>query len=93
MELPESRTPAGSDPRASEERHGGHRDESRTLLLDLEEVASRLGISRAHAARLNASGRLPRPIHLGRSVRWNAQELERWTLAGCPARVRWEVIR
>jgi len=90
---PESRAPAGSDPRASEERHGGHRDEARILLVDLREVARRLGISRAHAARLNASGRLPRAIRLGRAVRWNSEDLSAWTLAGCPSRDRWEVRR
>ncbi|MBL8860698.1 MAG: helix-turn-helix domain-containing protein [Planctomycetes bacterium] len=56
-------------------------------------MARRLGISRAHASRLNASGRLPRAIRLGRSTRWNAEDLTRWALAGCPSRDRWEVLR
>lgn len=93
MRPPESRTPAGSDPRASEERHGGHRDDAGILLLDLVEVARRLQISRAHAARLNSSGGLPRPIRLGRSVRWSAEDLSRWIVAGCPPRDRWEALR
>ena len=67
--------------------------ESVHLALNAEEVAKLLSVSLRHIHALNASGRLPRPIRLGRSVRWRADELRDWLNAGCPARDRWEVMR
>ena len=61
-------------------------------LLRAPEVAEKLGISRSHLYKLNSSGRLPRPVRLGGSVRWPADELAAWTAAGCPSRDKWEVI-
>ena len=60
------------------------------LALTAEEIAGLLGISRAHLWRLNSSGRLPRPIRLGRAVRWNRTTIEAWLAAGAPPRDRWE---
>ena len=45
------------------------------MALTAAEVARRLDISERHLWALLSSGRLPRPIRLGRSVRWNAAEL------------------
>ncbi|MDC0307984.1 helix-turn-helix domain-containing protein [Planctomycetaceae bacterium] len=67
-----------------------HQTESEQLLLPASEAARLLGISKRHLHTLNVSGRLPRPIRLGRSVRWNADELRAWIAAGCPERSRWE---
>jgi excisionase family DNA binding protein len=60
------------------------------LLLRAAEVASALGIGKRHLAALNSSGRLPRPIRLGRAVRWRADEIRAWLAAGAPSRDRWE---
>lgn len=60
------------------------------LALSANEVAEMLGISRAHVWRLLSSGRIPRPVRLGRSVRWNRKTLEDWLEAGGPPRDRWE---
>ena len=70
-----------------------HATESERLALPAADVAKLLGISQRHLYTLNASGQLPRPIRLGRSVRWRADELRDWLDAGCPARDRWEVMR
>jgi excisionase family DNA binding protein len=67
-----------------------HQTESEQLLLPASEAARLLGISKRHLHTLNVSGRLPRPIRLGRSVRWNADELRAWITAGCPERNAWE---
>lgn len=76
-----------------EEAHGqGSQRASEILVGTIEEVARRLDVSRAHVARLHATGRLPQPIRLGRSTRWNLAELARWVDAGCPNRDRWEAI-
>lgn len=63
------------------------------LALTAEEVAERLGISRAHVFRLQNSGHLPRPVRLGRSVRWPCAVLESWLAAGAPPRERWEALQ
>lgn len=62
------------------------------LVLTAEEVAELLCISRAHVFRLHNSGRLPKPIRLGRAVRWPRRTLEAWLEAGAPPRDRWEEI-
>jgi len=41
----------------------------------------------------DAAGRIPRPIHIGRSVFWRPKELKAWVAAGCPDRQTWEAIR
>ncbi len=73
--------------------NASHATESGRLALPAADVAKLLGISQRHLHTLNASGRLPRPIRLGRSVRWRADELRDWLDAGCPARDRWEAMR
>lgn len=70
-----------------------HFDESDRLALPADDVAKLLGISSRHLWALNASGRLPRPIRLGRAVRWPLDELRAWLAAGAPERSRWETIR
>jgi excisionase family DNA binding protein len=67
--------------------------EPERLALPAVEVAKLLGISKRHLAALNASGRLPRAVRLGRSVRWRADELRDWLAAGAPSRERWEAMR
>ena len=63
------------------------------MVLTATELSKRLQISERHLVNLNATGRLPRPIRLGRSVRWRADKLRDWLDAGCPARDRWEAMR
>jgi len=60
------------------------------LLIGLSGLASMLGVSKAHIKRLRASGRLPRPIRLGRRTLWRVTEIELWCQAGCPDLARWE---
>lgn len=63
------------------------------LALSAQEVGEVLGISRAHVWKLASSGRLPKPIRLGRAVRRAGRDLEEWLAAGAPPRDRWETIR
>ena len=62
------------------------------LLLTVKQVADALSVSERHVHKLNNSGRLPRPVRLGRSVRWRREELESWVEAGSPDRARWETL-
>ena len=68
-------------------------DSSEPLALTARDLARLLNVSPRHLATLNATGRLPRPIRLGRSVRWGRDELREWLSAGCPCRDRWEAMR
>lgn len=63
------------------------------LLLDARAAAALLGISRAHFFKLYSSDRTPRPVRLGRSVRWRREELVAWLEAGCPSYDRWVVMK
>lgn len=66
---------------------------SKPLLLSAAEAAEALRISERHFYKLHSGGRLPRPVRLGRSVRWRAKELQEWLDAGAPPRGRWEALR
>ena len=58
-----------------------------TGMDDVDAIAERLGCSTRHIRRLADSGAMPRPIHLGRLVRWRRADVDAWLAAGCP-RVR-----
>lgn len=61
---------------------------SEAALLDVKQVAGLLNCSARHVYRLSDGGNMPRPIKLGRLVRWNVQELEQWIAAGCPTNLQ-----
>ena len=63
------------------------------ILLDAKGAAALLAVGKTHLYGLLASGRLPRPVRLGRAVRWRADELRAWTAAGCPSAERWELLQ
>lgn len=66
---------------------------AKPLAVNASDAAAQLNISRAHFLKLHSSGMVPRPIRLGRAVRWNQQELEAWLNAGAPSREQWELRR
>jgi predicted DNA-binding transcriptional regulator AlpA len=70
-----------------------HSRESEPLALTSAEVARLLEISERHLWTLNSTARVPKPIRLGRSIRWNAAELREWLQAGAPERSIWETMR
>lgn len=83
----------------SVERHGGdarrptdrrRKPDEEQLTLTATEVASRLGISRAHVWKLLSLGRLPAPVRLGRAVRWDKRVIDAWLAAGAPSATVWE---
>jgi predicted DNA-binding transcriptional regulator AlpA len=64
------------------------------LLLSAADVSRRLAICKGHLHGLRRAGKFPlTPIRLGRAVRFSADELTRWTQAGCPAADRWRLIQ
>ena len=66
---------------------------SRPAALSAETLAKILQVSIRHLRRLNATGRLPRPVRLGHSVRWLSTEIEAWLEAGAPDRKTFEAIQ
>lgn len=54
-------------------------------LLTVREVAARLGVSTRQVWKLAASGRLPAPVRLARSVRWRESDIADFIRLGCPA--------
>jgi predicted DNA-binding transcriptional regulator AlpA len=63
---------------------------SETLLIDADEVARRVDVSPRTVWRLNSAGKLPKPVAVGGSRKWRADEIRRWVEAGCPARSAWD---
>ncbi len=60
------------------------------LAISARDLKEMLNVSLRQVWRLNAAGKLPKPIRLGGSVRWNRQEIVDWFGAGCPDRKTWE---
>ena len=64
-----------------------------SLAVDAAGFAKLINVSLRHLNALNSSGRVPRPIRFGRSVRWSISEIEAWLDAGAPSRDVWETMR
>jgi len=77
-------TSCESDGRASAEER---------LALDAKSLAALLQVSVRHLRRMDAAGTLPRPVKLGRAVRWPVSEVRAWLAAGCPVRETWEALK
>lgn len=65
-------------------------DAPEPLLWTAEDVARELRVSLRTIRRLDAEGKLPRPIQIGRAVRWRRLEVLAWVDDGCPARAHWK---
>ena len=63
------------------------------LALDAKALAAALHVSLRTIRVLDSGGKLPKPIRLGRSVRWPTEELCDWLRAGAPNRETWETLR
>ena len=53
-------------------------------LIDVGVVAEILDCSTRHVYRLADRGQMPRPIKLGKLVRWSASGIQEWIDQGCP---------
>ncbi len=52
-------------------------------LLTIQDVAELCGISNEHVRRLVDRGAFPKPIRLGRSVRFRLSDVMAWVESGC----------
>ncbi|MCL5281437.1 MAG: helix-turn-helix domain-containing protein, partial [Planctomycetes bacterium] len=66
------------------------RDIREALAVCARELAEMLDVSLRQVWRLNSAGKLPRPVRLGGSVRWDRDEVLRWFKDGCPDRQAWD---
>lgn len=54
------------------------------LLVDSKEAAKLLNVSARTLWSLYNSGSMPKPIRIGRAVRWSYDALRNWVDSGCP---------
>lgn len=60
------------------------RSPDRSRLCTAKETADDLGISVRTLRRLTDAGKGPKPIRLGRCLRWRSTDIDAWVSAGCP---------
>ncbi|MDP6558152.1 MAG: hypothetical protein QGF59_09555 [Pirellulaceae bacterium] len=63
------------------------------LLLSAKSAAALCGKSLRTWRTWDSAGMIPRPVRIGRSTLWRADELRAWIAARCPRRDEWEVRR
>jgi predicted DNA-binding transcriptional regulator AlpA len=66
---------------------------STQLLVSAQQASSLCGKSLRTWRTWDVTGRIPKPIRIGRSIFWRPKELQAWVDAGCPDRITWEAMR
>jgi excisionase family DNA binding protein len=67
--------------------------EDESLLVDTQEAAKLLQCSARKIFKMQIAGEMPKPIRIGRAVRWGRAELIAWIDAGCPTAADWRIER
>jgi len=62
-------------------------------LVSAKELAKMLSLSKRQIFRLSACGKIPKPIKIGGSVRWDESEIAEFIKAGAPDRKTWEAMK
>ncbi len=62
-------------------------------LLNAKSLGQLLALSKRQVFRLNSCGKIPKPLKIGGSVRWSAEEISNWLAAGAPDRKAWEIVK
>lgn len=62
-------------------------------MLDAEQAAELMGISKRHWVQMNTDERVPEPVRFGSTVRWYLNELMAWLDAGAPMRADWQAMK
>jgi len=58
-----------------------------SILLNADDLAELLGISKRTVWRLRSAGAMPPPVQIGSSIRWQRSEIESWVATGCPKQI------
>lgn len=61
-------------------------------LLSVRDLSEILGLGERTLWRHATTGKLPRPVSIGRLQRWRASDIRLWIAAGCPDRPTWELM-
>lgn len=64
-----------------------------SLVLTVEDVATKLRISVRSVWRLDAKNLMPNAIRVGGATRWRAADIDGWVDAGCPDRATFEQLQ
>ena len=64
--------------------------ESSIQLLSAKQLGLLLALSKRQVFRLNACGKIPKPILIGGSLRWRQSDIELWQSMDCPDRATFE---
>ncbi len=64
--------------------------ESNIQLLSAKQLGALLALSKRQVFRLNACGKIPKPILIGGSLRWRQSDIELWQSMDCPDRATFE---
>lgn len=64
--------------------YGGTPPEDESLLVDSKQTCKLLKISERKLWQMWNSGLMPKPMKIGRVVRWSRDALIEWVLEGCP---------
>ena len=67
--------------------------QANALLLRASAAAAICSVSERTWRSWDAAGKIPQPIHVGRSTLWRTEELRAWIAAGCPRRKEWELMQ
>lgn len=64
--------------------------EDEALLMNTREVAKLLTVSERTVFAMQTSGEMPKPVRIGRAVRWGRDEIKAWVDEGCPPASEWK---
>ena len=65
-----------------------------TQLLSAKSLGQMLSISKRQVFRLHVAGKIPKPLKIGGSVRWDLEnDIKPWLAAGAPDRKTWEAMK
>lgn len=59
-------------------------------LLNADSLSKISLLSKRQVFRLNAMGKIPRPLKINGAVRWDSADIDLWISLGCPARAEFE---
>lgn len=63
------------------------------LMVSAKKSAEMFGLSRSTWDRHTLTGKVPKPVRIGRRVLWHLPELIEWGRAGCPDRRTWDAMK
>lgn len=64
--------------------------EDEALLLNSRAVAKLLTVCDKTVYTMQKNGEMPKPVKIGRAVRWGRAEIMAWVDAGCPPASEWK---